>query len=777
LRKQQKPEVNYDLTFENLPDDEMSINLEAAFEAALPGFGNVSELNDEDLSSLTAEERAAYEEAVREISSELNEYLARAGQKIALEHATNNFGMQVEAMEQLLDVLDEKTLESLAQAQDLLRNNGFNAELQLKTLAIASNFNNDAIGNVNFIPSERPVAVPVPAFNAQILNAGYASQVGFLRVRSGPGTNYLQVGRKYPGETVTFDAFENNGTWVPDPFMPGGGSSRWYKIAGTNQWMSGLYFNNTPEQADQERARQEAIRRAEEEARLAGEAAQRAAEAARLAAEAAQRELEEAIRQAQEEALRHATEENVAYWVAQSSPPPNLQKHIDYEALAKKLVYDYTEGQGVQEGQDFKGYTVEKVFKDSRTGLYAIGLTKDGQPPVLVFRGTNNKEINDWEANAHPGGVGVGQYNAALRLGIEQWIQGKGTKPDVIGHSLGGALAQLTAADFSQQLGETVTFNAPGVSPHRLLKFQGGKVTHYISQKDLVSRAGWAFLPGTIYEMRFKGGQIQQHTNIFLHDPNTICIPVTKHEISDRTLRWRTSRIGTELLRTGTGIGINFLTNYFATDAFNLTAYYGSKAVSGISQGIKNGADAVGSFINEGILALQQKAQEAKEIANAAFERVTEVRQFAQEKVQQAKAAYQTFKQETQKRVSEVVQYSQQKIQQAAQKIAQTIKNAAPKVSQAVTKFVKGAVNTVKNVVNAGKQIVNNIIDAGKQVVNNIIDAGKQIVNTVKTVVHDTYNAGVKLVTETAKTVQNAVSSTVNTVAKGFNRFKSAFGF
>ncbi|MEH2130900.1 MAG: S8 family serine peptidase [Nostoc sp.] len=781
LAKVTQPEVRYDLAFNNLSNDEMSLNLDTAFEAALPGFGSISELDDEDLSSFTAEERTAYEEAAREISSELNEYLARASQKIALEYTANNFGMQVEAMEKLLDVFDEETLESLAQAQDILRNSGFSADLKLETLAIASNYNNEEIGNASFIPSERPVAVSVPAFNAQILNAGYVSQVGFLRIRSAPSTNSAEVGRKYPGQTVTFDAFENNGTWVPDPYMPGGGSSRWYKIAGTNQWMSALYFNNTPEQAAQERVRQEAIRRAEEEARLAAEAAQRAAEAAQRAAEAAQRALEEALRRAQEEALRRAQEEalrriaevkaNTDYWVAQTSLLPTPQKHIEYELIAKDLVYnDY------KEGEDVKGYKVEKVFKQGE-GLYALGLTKDGYPPVLVFRGS--KEEIDWVDNAHPGGVGVGQYNAALQQGIDKWLEEKANnepKPDVIGHSLGGALAQLTAADFSKWIGEIVTFNAPGISPDRLSRFKGGvQVTHYISPTDIVSRAGWAFLPGTIYEMRFKGDPLQQHTNIFLHDPNTICIPVTKQEISDRSFDWMLSRLESELLRQG--IGKQFSPYYLATDAFNLTAYYGSKVLDGISQGIKDGADAVGSFINEGILALQRKAQEAQGIANTAFEKVKEVRQLAQEKVQQAQAAYQDFKQETQKRISEVVQSSQQKIQQAAQKVAQTIKNVTPKVADAITKFAKGAVNATKAVINTGKQIVNNIINTAKQVVNNVINIAQEVASTVKTVIHNTYNAGVKLVAETAKTVQNAVSNTVNTVSKGFNMLKSAFGF
>jgi phage-related protein len=297
-----------------------------------------------------------------------------------------------------------------------------------------------------------------------------------------------------------------------------------------------------------------------------------------------------------------------------------------------------------------------------------------------------------------------------------------------------------------------------------------------MSPTDLVSRSGMAFLPGTIYEMSFRGGLVEQHTKLFLSDPTVACLDVTQQAISDRTLGWQFSRIVPENLRQISGKTL-FLGYHIANDAFNLGAYYGSKVWDGITQGIKNGADAVGSFINEGILALQKKAQDAKKAADEALKKVNEVRQFAQEKIEQAKVAYQTFKQETQKRVAEVVQVSQQKIQQVAQKAAQAIQNAAPKVAQAVTKFVKGAVQVVSNVINAGKQILTNVINTGKQVIENVFNTGKQVVSAVTNFVKDTYNSGIKLVSETAKTVQNAVSNTANNVAKGFNKFKSAFGF
>ena len=162
-------------------------------------------------------------------------------------------------------------------------------------------------GEGQVTPGERAVAVSVPAFTGRVMNAGYVNQLGFLRVRAVPAQMY-EVGRKYPNEAVTFDAYENNGSWVKDPYMPGGGSSRWYKIAGTNNWMSALYIDNTPERADEERRRQEQIRQAEEAARRAEEEARRAEEEARRAEEELQK-LEEEARQAEEEARRRAEEQ------------------------------------------------------------------------------------------------------------------------------------------------------------------------------------------------------------------------------------------------------------------------------------------------------------------------------------------------------------------------------------------------------------------------------------------------------------------------------------
>ena len=155
-------------------------------------------------------------------------------------------------------------------------------------------------GEDELFPGERAVNIAVPDFSGQILNVGYVDQVGFLRIRSGPGQQFDEIGKKEPGDFVTFDAYTNEGSFVYDPYMPNEGSSRWYQLADTSYWMSGLYIDNSPEQAAQERQRQEEIRQAEEALREAEEAAQRAEEEARQAEEEL-RKIEEQQRQKQEE--------------------------------------------------------------------------------------------------------------------------------------------------------------------------------------------------------------------------------------------------------------------------------------------------------------------------------------------------------------------------------------------------------------------------------------------------------------------------------------------
>ena len=190
-----------------------------------------------------------------------------------------------------------------------------------------------------------------------------------------------------------------------------------------------------------------------------------------------------------------------------------------YENLAKRLVYidDNPQLQAVvQGGLTAAGYRVDRAFDDPATGFHAIGLisTTPDKPPVLVFRGTDS--LVDDAANADKRGVGFNQFEANKQA-LGNWLTQIGqdtTKnpnrlpPDVLGHSLGGALTQLAATEFTSTVGDIVTFNSPGVDRDTVNIFKqkvgtGKNVTHYIVSGDFVSLAGEAFLPGRVFFQTF----------------------------------------------------------------------------------------------------------------------------------------------------------------------------------------------------------------------------------------------------------------------------------
>ncbi len=186
-----------------------------------------------------------------------------------------------------------------------------------------------------------------------------------------------------------------------------------------------------------------------------------------------------------------------------------------YENIAKRLAYidDNPQLQTVvQAGLTAVGYRIDRTFDDPATGFHAIGLisTTPDKPPVLVFRGSDS--LTDDVANADPRGVGFNQFEAN-KPALENWltqISQDTTKnpnrlpPDLLGHSLGGALTQLAATEFTSAIGDVVTFNSPGIAQSTVNTFKqkvgsGKNVTHYIVSGDFVSLGGEAFLPGKVF--------------------------------------------------------------------------------------------------------------------------------------------------------------------------------------------------------------------------------------------------------------------------------------
>jgi len=214
-----------------------------------------------------------------------------------------------------------------------------------------------------------------------------------------------------------------------------------------------------------------------------------------------------------------------------------------YETIAKQVVYVDSNIEPVfqtilQRGLSAAGYQIDRTFDDPATGFHAIGLisTTPDKPPVLVFRGADSP-VDD-VAIADRRGAGFNQFEAnkqALGNWLTQISQDTAKNPrrlppDVLGHSLGGALTQLAATEFTSTIGDIVTFNAPGVEQSTVNTFKqkagaGKNVTHYIVSGDYVSLAGEAFLPGKVVLQTYTNPIInpllvlEKHTQSGLTDP------------------------------------------------------------------------------------------------------------------------------------------------------------------------------------------------------------------------------------------------------------------
>ncbi|KAM3091103.1 Mbeg1-like protein [Phormidesmis sp. 146-12] len=228
-----------------------------------------------------------------------------------------------------------------------------------------------------------------------------------------------------------------------------------------------------------------------------------------------------------------------------------MTNHPTYEILAKEIVYIIDNpnfAQPVSEFLNATGYKLDHSLNDPSTGFQAFGFTSvSNNSPVLVFRGTN--EALDDVANSDSNGIGFGQFVAnrdAIAVWLTRTAQTTQKKPDIIGHSLGGAIAQVTATELIDLIGEVVTFSSPGTSRAIADQFlqKGGEnkaVTHYIVDGDVVSLAGEAFIAGTAMLLSFTNPEINPLYNLDKHQKigrllSTSPPGFTQTEISVRTL-------------------------------------------------------------------------------------------------------------------------------------------------------------------------------------------------------------------------------------------------
>ncbi|MBW4514885.1 MAG: DUF2974 domain-containing protein [Timaviella obliquedivisa GSE-PSE-MK23-08B] len=186
-----------------------------------------------------------------------------------------------------------------------------------------------------------------------------------------------------------------------------------------------------------------------------------------------------------------------------------------YEILAKEIINGFDKPEFSLLSNVFltiSGYKIDQVFNDPATGFQALGLTSliAEKPPVLIFRAAD--EPIDDIANADLRSIGFNQF-LANREAIATWLakfSGATLKPDLIGHSMGGAIAQLAAADLTNQIGNLVTFNSPGVNNPIVEQYQqkgiAKNITHYIVSGDLVSLGGQGYLPGSVVLQTYTDG-------------------------------------------------------------------------------------------------------------------------------------------------------------------------------------------------------------------------------------------------------------------------------
>jgi|GEM_PF-2707480 len=186
-------------------------------------------------------------------------------------------------------------------------------------------------------------------------------------------------------------------------------------------------------------------------------------------------------------------------------------RDVFYEFLAHRYAYDPALplfGQLLA----VNGYSHQGSYDfESRAGLsFTIVMPRPERrgelPPVVVFRGTQVSDLQDIRTDLEFQ-IGQSHFGAVTELGLGEMLLGAavdagGLKPHLTGHSLGGALAQLTAAHWPERVGAVVTFQSPGLT--RLNAKRAAQrsaecaleVRHYIADRDVVHLAGQRHLEG-----------------------------------------------------------------------------------------------------------------------------------------------------------------------------------------------------------------------------------------------------------------------------------------
>ncbi len=156
--------------------------------------------------------------------------------------------------------------------------------------------------------------------------------------------------------------------------------------------------------------------------------------------------------------------------------------------------------------------TAEALAGSSERAKTIAAIHGGKPPPVLAFRGTAEKR--GAQDDTSKGGVGSYQF-ASNEARVAELLAAAGGKVIVSGHSLGGALAQLTACHFPSAVSRVVTFQSPAIAKTETdkLKAHNSKAapeekvrsTHHRASGDLVHLAGEQLTEGDVFTYHSKG--------------------------------------------------------------------------------------------------------------------------------------------------------------------------------------------------------------------------------------------------------------------------------
>ena len=211
----------------------------------------------------------------------------------------------------------------------------------------------------------------------------------------------------------------------------------------------------------------------------------------------------------------------------------------------------------------YSQYVIDEVFEFGE--FYAVGLVSNpdiiskvddnsvssgDNNSVLAIRGTKRK-LDDWLNNTDERGIAFNEFEQSYPA-IKSWLE-KQTSVTITGHSQGGALAQLIAAEWTASghpLDKVVTYNSPGItkdpvddkwlaSADKCVASRIKEVTHHISVGDIVSMAGEAYIQGDVklHSYRVNDDYVNnKHTLAFSEDvllpPEKVAQGVTTRSIS-----------------------------------------------------------------------------------------------------------------------------------------------------------------------------------------------------------------------------------------------------